>query len=114
MLSDRERRELAMIEQGLSAGDRRFVDAFRTGQAARQGPPRWPVQALIGFGILLAVVGLVTGADGLFMQGLVFGAAGVAWSRWRARRAAAEPPGGDPDRPSPRPGQTPPGWFRPV
>jgi hypothetical protein len=114
MLNNRERRLLAMIEQGLSADDRRFVDAFRVGRAVGQRPPRWPIRALIGFGILLVVVGLLTGAGGLFMQGLLFGGAGVAWSRWRARRAAAEPPGGDPNQPSPRPGQIPPGWFRPV
>lgn len=115
MLSDRERRELAMIEQGLSADDGRFVDGFRTTRAARgRRQHRWPVRALIGFGILLVVVGLLTGAGGLFMQGLLFGGAGLGWSRWRARRAAAEPPGGDPEQPSPRPGQTPPEWFRPV
>jgi hypothetical protein len=115
MLSDRERRELAMIEHGLRADDRRFVDAFRTARAARGRPQhRWPVRALIGFGILLVVVGLVTGADELFMQGLLYGGAGVAWSRWRARRAAAEPPGGGPRQPSPRPGPRPPEGFRPV
>ena len=93
MLSDRERRELAMIERGLIAGDRRFVDDFRIGPAARREPPRWPVRALIGFGILLLVAGLMTAAAGLFIQGLVFGTAGVVWSRRRARRVTGPPAG---------------------
>jgi hypothetical protein len=115
MLSDRERHVLAMIERGLSADDRRFVAAFRTGQAGRRGPSRWVIPALVGFGILLVVVGVLTGTGGLFMQGLLFGGAGVAWSRWRARRAAAGPSsGGYLRQASRRPGQIPPGWFRPL
>jgi hypothetical protein len=114
MLNDRERRVLAMIEQGLRADECRFVDALRTSRAGRaRRQHRWPIRALVGFGILLVVVGLLTAAGGLFMQGLLFGAAGVAWSRWRTRRAAVAPPGRGPDQSIPRPGQTPPGWWFP-
>jgi hypothetical protein len=116
MLNDRERRVLAMMEQGLRDDEQRFVDVLRTTRAgpARQ-QHRWPIPALVGFGTLLVIVGLLTPAGGLFTQGLLFGAAGVAWSRgWRPRRAAVEPPGGARDQPSPRPGQTPPGWFWPA
>jgi hypothetical protein len=61
MLSDRERRELALIEQGL-AGDRRLASVFAGGGAA--GHRRWTVCALVGLGILMVAVGLA-GADGL-------------------------------------------------
>jgi hypothetical protein len=113
MLNDRERRVLAMIEQDLRTDGRRFVDAFAPPEPAGERRQRhWPVRALIGFGILLVVVGLLASAGGLFMQGLLFGTAGVAWSRSRSRRAAGQPPVGYPDQPSHRPGQPPPGWFR--
>jgi hypothetical protein len=82
MLSNHERRELARIEQGLAAEDRRFtqvLSAFRGGGEA--GRRRWPARAVTGFGILVLVAGLVAGADaGLILQGLVITAVGVAWS----------------------------------
>jgi hypothetical protein len=113
MLNDRERRVLAMIEQGLRADECRFVDALRTSRAGRaRRQHRWPIRALVGFGILLVVVGLLAASGGLLVQGLLFSTTGIAWSRWRSPRAATRPPGGEPDKPSPRPGQTPPGWFR--
>jgi hypothetical protein len=112
MLNEREQRVLAMIEQGLRADERRFVEAFHAA-ATRRDPRRyrWPYRAVLAFGILLVVVGLLTASGGLFIQGLLFGAVGVAWSRWRKGRAAAKPRGGDPERPSLRPGQSPPGWW---
>lgn len=113
MLSDRERHELALIEQGLAAADRRFADSFRTG--SRTDQRRWPIRALLGFGVFVLVVAVVTGADGLFLQGLVFVGGGIAWSRWRAGRArradeaaAPRPRGGA------RPDGTPPGGSRAV
>lgn len=113
MLSDRERRVLAMIEEGLRAEEGRFVDAFHA-TTARRDPRqhRWAVRALVGFGILLVVLGMVTDSGGLIMQGLLFGTVGVAWSRWRSRQAERERTGGDPGPLSPRGRETPPGWFR--
>lgn len=113
MLSDREREELARIEQGLVGSDRRLAAAFRSG--APPAPRRWPVRALLGFGAFLLVVAVLTGADGLFLQGLLCLTAGLVWRRWQARRARAE--GGtapaDPAR-GDRTDGSPPGWFRPV
>ena len=118
MLSDRERRQLADIERALVAGDRRLADSFRAGRSGRgRTPGRWLERALIAFGVLLVVVALLTGTEGLFLQGLLFGAAGVLRARWRRRRMAAGPPGGPgggEDSPSPRPYGSPPGWFRSV
>jgi hypothetical protein len=112
MLSDRERKQLADIEQALVAADRRLAATFRSG-----APPterRWPVRALLGFGVLLLVVALLTGADGLFLQGLLCLGGGLAWRRWRARsRVAAGSTVADPARGA-RPDGTPPGGFRPV
>ena len=113
MLSDRERQQLADIEQALMAGDRRLAATFRSG-----APPtgrRWPVRALLGFGVLLLVVALLTGADALFLQGLLCLGGGFAWRRWRAARSRATDgsTAADPARGA-RPDGTPPGWFRPV
>lgn len=114
MLSDSERHELALIEQGLQADDRRF--AARFGPAPRTGRRRrWPVRATAGFGALLVLVGLLTSTDSLFLQGVLFLAVAVGWSRWRA---AQEDRAGAADaaaRPSDaRPDGSPPGGFRPA
>lgn len=113
MLSDREREELAAIEQRLTAGDGRLAAAFRSG--APPAERRWPIRALLGFGAFLLVIALLTGADGLFLQGLLCLGAGFGWRHWRTVRArdaggstAAGPPRGA------RPDGTPPGWFRSV
>jgi Flp pilus assembly protein TadB len=103
MLSDHERRELDQIEDGL-AGDRRLVDALaRSGRAGRS----WQVRALIGFGVFLLVVGIVTGGNGpLVLQGLLIGSAGLIWRWWCGKRAARA--AGDPERSTPRPAGPPP------
>jgi Protein of unknown function (DUF3040) len=94
MLNEREWRVLAMIEQGLRAEERRFAKAFDTGTAGRKRrSSRWPIRALVGFGILLVVLGLLASAGGLFLQGLLFGGTGVAWSRRRKSRATVEKAG---------------------
>jgi Protein of unknown function (DUF3040) len=113
MLSDRERQQLADIERGLVAGDRRLATTFRSG--APPAERRWPVRALLGFGAFLLVVALLTGADGLFLQGLLCLGGGFAWRRWRTARSrdADRSPVADPTRGA-RPDGTPPGWFRPV
>ena len=83
MLSDHERRELSLIEQGLEGDPRLAASLAQVGRRRR-----WPVRLLAGFAVLLIVTGLLTGAGALVLQGLVAGGACVAWSRWRSRRAA--------------------------
>lgn len=83
MLSDYERRELALIEQGLDADPRL---AACLGGARRRG--RWPIRLLLALGAVLFVTGPVTSTGGLVAQGLLAAGAGLAWSRWRAWRAA--------------------------
>lgn len=105
MLSDHERRELGLIEDGL-ADDRRLVDVLGGDRRVRHR--RWQVRALIGFGSLLLTIGIVTGAGMLVLQGLLIGGVGIAWSRWRALRGAAGSTGSDRERSSPRPFGPPP------
>ena len=90
MLSEHERRELALIEQGLEADPRL---AASLGGARRQR--RWPIRLLTALGILLIVTGLLTSTGELVLQGLLAVGAVVAWSRWRAwgtARARRAPP----------------------
>ena len=111
MLSDHEQRELTLIEHGLAADDRRFVRALQRRRLA--GPRRWPSRVIVGFGVLVLVVGLVAGADTvLVLQGLLITGTGVVWSRWRVRRTGAEPGGGDSTRPNPHSAGPPSKWFR--
>ncbi len=115
MLSDRERRELAIIERGLADEDRRFADSFRTGRPRAVGRRRrWPIRLLIGFGVLLVVVGLTTGTDALFMQGLLSGTGGILWARWRAKHPVGGTDSGQTNQHGspPRSDPNPPGWFR--
>jgi hypothetical protein len=105
MLSDYERRELGLIEDGL-ADDHRLVDVLGGDRRVRHG--RWQVRALIGFGSLLLTIGIVTGAGMLVLQGLLIAGLGIAWFRWRARPGAAGSPGSDRERSSPRPFGPPP------
>ena len=88
MLSDYEQRELAMIKEGL-ANDRRLVEVLGDMEPV-PSRSRW-IRALLGFGILLFVVGVVCGDGRLVLEGLVVGSAGIAWfwlRRWRAAKAA--------------------------
>ncbi len=85
MLSDHEQRELAMIKEGL-ADDRRLVEVLGGGRPVPSRTGR--IRALLGFGILLLAVGAACGDGRLFLEGLLVGGAGFAWSWWRRRRAA--------------------------
>jgi len=113
MLSDREREQLAGIERALVAEDRRL--AATLGSAAPARERRWLPRALLAFGVFLLVVAVLTGADGLFVQGVLCVAGAYAWRRWRTARARAVARGPVADRPrGAKPGGKPPGWFRPV
>jgi Protein of unknown function (DUF3040) len=114
MLSDREQRELARIEEGLKAEDKSF------GQSLRKGPRidrtrRWPARSLLGFGVALIVIGALTSAESLVLQGILFVGVAVAWIRWQTVRAArADGPGGLPARPAGHPDGPTPGRGQPV
>src|SRR4051812_35892540 len=103
MLSDREQRELARIEEGLRAEDKHF------GHGLRKGPRidrtrRWPARSLLAFGVALIVIGALTSAESLILEGILFTGIGIAWVRWQLVRAArAAGPGGMPARPAGRP-----------
>ena len=86
MLSEYEQRQLALIEKSLAEEDRRLASSLDPKPA---GTPwtrrRWMARALLGFGVALLVLGILTSADGLFMQGLVFGGLGGGWLHWQRR-----------------------------
>jgi hypothetical protein len=114
MLSDREQRELARIEESLRAEDKHFAMGLRKGPRIDR-TRRWPSRALLGFGIALIVIGALTSAESLILQGILFTGIGVAWIRWQIARAArAAGPGGLPARPAGRPDGPTPGRGQPV
>jgi hypothetical protein len=113
MLSDREQRELARIEEGLKAEDKRFTKGLQKGPRIDR-TRRWPARALLGFGIALLVIGALTSAESLIMQGILFTGVGIAWIRWLAVRSArADGADGLPARPAGRP-DGPTGRGQPV
>ncbi len=106
MLTDRERQELALIEEGLRDDDR-LAASFRD---RRRPPPylrRGVVRAAIAVGLLIALSGLVVGAGEVFLQGVLLAGVGYGWWAWRGKRRAARwvgsaaphaDPGGTPGR----------------
>lgn len=114
MLSDREQQELARIEAALLAEDRRFADGLRKGPRigrARRGPAR----ALLAFGVLVIVIGVLTSAGMLVFQGIVATGAGVVWVRWQAARGGRiDGATGFPVRPANHPDGPPTGRGQPV
>jgi len=101
MLSEREQRELALIEQGLHDDDRGFVASFRSRRGVLRQRHRWPVWALVGVGLLLVLAGLLTGTSVVWVEGLLVVGTGVAWSRWQAWRRAARAQKAGPAQPTP-------------
>jgi hypothetical protein len=87
MLSDDERRELALIEQGLGE-DQGFAESFGDGARPRR---RWAVWVAIAIGVLEVATGLLAESGGLLMQGLLTVGAVVLWLRWRARQVTKPP-----------------------
>lgn len=104
MLSDREQQELQRIEEALKADDKRFAQGLRRGPRIDR-TRRWPVRALLGFGITLIVIGALTSAAPLILEGILFTGIAVAWIRWQTVRAARAKGNGPPVRPDgPAPG----------
>jgi DUF3040 family protein len=104
MLSDRERQELGLIEEGLR-------DDIRLPSSWPDGPRRRPpylrvglVRAAVVSGLAIALSGLVCGAAGLFFQGVLVAGVCAGWWLWRGKRIAARwhpstGPEADPGRP---------------
>jgi hypothetical protein len=114
MLSDREQRQLAEIEAGLKADDRGLSQGLKKGPRIDR-TRRWPARALLSFGILCIVIGALTSAESLVLEGILFTGAAVAWMRWQLVRAnRANPGGGLPRRPAGRPDGPTPGRGQPV
>jgi len=113
MLSDREQQELQRIEEALKADDNRFAHGLRRGPRFDK-TRRWPARALLGFGIALIVIGALTSAAPLILEGILFTGIGVAWIRWQAVRAGRANGNGRPVRPAGRPDGPNPGFGQPV
>ena len=114
MLSDREQQELQRIEEALKADDNRLAEGLRRGPRIDR-TRRWPARALLGFGIALILIGALTTAESLVLEGILFTGIAVAWIRWQTMRAArANGTGGRPVRPAGRPDGPNPGFGQPV
>jgi hypothetical protein len=114
MLSDREQQELARIEAGLKAEDRRLTTGLRKGPRIDR-TRGWPARALLSFGVAVLVIGALTSAGMLIFQGLVLTGAGLAWVRWQATRPGRnDGAAGFPARPGAHPDGPPTGRGQPV
>lgn len=95
MLSEREERELELIERGLR-GD---------GHLASAGPGRrrplhrrpWVVRTAIALGLVLFLGGLMLAATGVALQGVLLAGTSYAWWCWKVK-----PISGKPAAPAPR------------
>jgi Protein of unknown function (DUF3040) len=104
MLSDREQQELQRIEEALKADDKRFAQGLRRGPRIDK-TRRWPARALLGFGITLIVIGALTSAAPLILEGILFTGIATGWIRWQTVRAGRANGNGRPVRPDgPSPG----------
>jgi hypothetical protein len=84
MLSNREERELALLEQALLA-DR---DCRRTVRKMDRRSVRrlWKFQAALGFGVFVLIAGMVLDSEAIAAEGFVIGfLAGLAWAGVRMR-----------------------------
>ena len=85
MLSNHERRELARIEQGL-----REDPEWREPHGVTEHSTwwrRWGLRLLIGFAGVVMVIGVITTAGNLLLQGVLMTGAACLW--WLCRQAAA-------------------------
>jgi len=83
MLSEREERELLVIEEGLR-DDGLFAFAFRTARRPLHRR-RWVVRTATAFGLVLILAGLVLEASGLALQGLLLAGGSYAWWCWKLK-----------------------------
>jgi Protein of unknown function (DUF3040) len=111
MLNENDRRELSAIEQRLVSDDRRLADTFRAARPESGRGRRWVRRALIGFGTFLVGVGILTGAGGVFLQGLLMLGSGIGWVVLRRRLAGRESSSARPDDPD---GDAPRKWHRSI
>lgn len=116
MLSEHDRRELALIEERLRSDDQPFADTFQAGRLRPRRDHRWMRRALVGFGAFILMVGLAAGDAGLFLQGLLVFGAGIGWTlvhRWTAAGKGRSAGSGRPGDSS-RGDASPPEWHRPI
>ena len=89
MLSEREERELELIEQDLR-DDGRLAASFRSGRRPlHRRPP--VVRTAIALGLVLILAGLMLSASGLALQGLLLAGTSYAWWRWKVKPASGKP-----------------------
>jgi len=85
VLSQQDRRRLAAIEAEVRAEDLLFAESLRWGRPRRpRGDQRWPFQLVLGFGVLLFLLGLGNAVLSLIIVGAVIAIAG--WRGDRRRR----------------------------
>ena len=83
MLSEREERELGLIEQDLR-DDGRLAASFRSGRRPlHRRPP--VVRTAIALGLVLILAGLMLSASGLALQGLLIAGTSYAWWCWKVK-----------------------------
>jgi hypothetical protein len=94
MLSEREERELGLIEQALQ-DDGRFAAAFGGGRRPLHRR-RSVVRTAIALGLVLILAGLVLSASGLAVQGLLLAGTSYAWWCWKLKPISKRPPAAAP------------------
>ncbi len=99
MLSDRERQELALIEEGLR-DDSRLVASFQDGRRRPLHRRAGIVRAAVVLGLILTVGGLILDAAAVTLQGLLLAGVSYVWWRWKVKPTLARPacPTSRPDR----------------
>jgi Protein of unknown function (DUF3040) len=94
MLSEREERELRLIEQGLR-DDSRFAAFLRSGRRPLHRRP-WVVRTAIVLGLVLILAGLVLSTSGLALQGLLLAGTSYAWWCWKVKPTSRKKPAAAP------------------
>ncbi len=89
MLSEREERELELIEQGLR-NDGHFVSAFPGRRRPLHQRP-WVVRTAIVLGLVLFLGGLMLAATGVALQGVLLAGASYAWWCWKVKPTSGKP-----------------------
>ena len=82
MLSERERRELEIIERALEASEPRLSAMLASRLERRMRRQIVYSRLLIALGVLVTAAGLVLGLDQALVQGLALACAGACWWIW--------------------------------